>query len=89
MVRHRERPVWSAARRPAYNDALRRGARGCAYGWLDIFVRYAGRQSRPAFDLSVPSINYDLSLRTTAGHLDEDLRIFRAVLATVRLSPSH
>jgi len=38
-------------------------------------------------DPSVPSINYDVGLHTTARYLDEDLRIFRAVLNTVRLAP--
>ena len=56
-------------------------------GWLDIFVVTQAGKPDPAFDASVPTINYDFSLRTTAGHLDEDLPIFRAVLATVRLSP--
>jgi hypothetical protein len=56
-------------------------------GWTDIFVVTQAGKPDPAFDPSVPSINYDFSLRTTAGHLDEDLRIFRGVLATVRLSP--
>jgi hypothetical protein len=56
-------------------------------GWTDIFVVTQAGRPDPAFDPSVPSINYDLSLRTTVGHLDEDLRVFRTVLATVRLSP--
>ncbi len=59
-----------------------------ADGWLNIFVVTQAGKPDPAFDPSVPSINYDLSLHTTAEHLDEDLRIFRAILATIRLSPT-
>jgi hypothetical protein len=57
-------------------------------GWIDVIVvSQAGKPDR-AFDPSVPSINYDVGLHTTPQYLDEDLRIFRAVLNTVRLSPS-
>ncbi len=59
-----------------------------ADGWIDIFVVTQAGKPDPAFDASVPTINYDLSLRTTAEHLDEDLRVFRAVLASVRLAPA-
>lgn len=59
-----------------------------ADGWIDIFVVTQAGKPDPQFDPSVPSVNYDLSLHTTERHLDEDLRTFREVLATVRLSPS-
>jgi hypothetical protein len=59
-----------------------------ADGWIDIIVVTQAGKPDPAFDSSVPSINYDLGLHTTAAYLDEDLRIFRAVLSTVRISPS-
>lgn len=56
-------------------------------GWIDIFVVTQAGKPDPNFDASVPSINYDLRLHTTPRHLGEDLRTFRAVLNTVRLSP--
>jgi hypothetical protein len=58
-----------------------------ADGWINIFVVTQAGKPDPAFDASVPTINYDLRLHTTPQHLDEDLRLFRAILATVRLSP--
>ncbi|HYW67625.1 MAG TPA: hypothetical protein VFB10_13035 [Candidatus Dormibacteraeota bacterium] len=59
----------------------------CPDGWIDIFVVTQAGKPAPDFDASVPSVNYDLSLHTTPGHLKEDLPIFRAVLATIQLSP--
>lgn len=56
-------------------------------GWIDIIVVAQAGKPDPAFDPSVPSINYELRLHTKARYLDEDLRTFRAVLATTRLSP--
>ena len=56
-------------------------------GWIDIIVVTQAGKPDPNFDASVPLINYDLRLHTKARFLDEDLRIFRAVLATIRLSP--
>jgi hypothetical protein len=56
-------------------------------GWIDIIVVTQAGKPDPAFDPSVPSINYDVGLHTSAPYLEEDLRIFRAVLSTVRLSP--
>lgn len=58
------------------------------HGWIDItVVTQAGKADR-AFDASVPLINYDLTLHTRALNLEEDLRTFRVVLRTVRLSPA-
>jgi hypothetical protein len=59
-----------------------------ADGWIDIFVVTQAGKPDPAFDASVPTINYDLRLHTTVRHLDGDLLIFRKVLATVQLSPA-
>ncbi len=59
-----------------------------ANGWIDIFVVTQAGKPDPLFDRSVPLINYNLSLHTKADHLEEDLRVFRRVLETVRLSPS-
>ncbi|MFZ0519725.1 MAG: hypothetical protein WAL95_01800 [Candidatus Acidiferrales bacterium] len=58
-----------------------------ADGWIDIFVVTQAGKPDPQFDASVPSVSYDLSLHTTGRHLDEDLRTFREVLSTVKLSP--
>ena len=55
-------------------------------GWIDIFVVTQGGKPDPQFDATVPSVNYDLSLHTTARHFDEDLRTFRELLSTVKLS---
>ena len=52
-----------------------------------IVVTQAGKPD-PAFDPTVPSVNYDLSLHTGPQNLDEDLRTFRLVLRTIRLSPA-
>jgi hypothetical protein len=56
-------------------------------GWIDIIVVTQAGKPDPACDRSVPSINYDVGVHTSAPYLDEDLRIFRAVLKTVRLAP--
>jgi hypothetical protein len=71
-------------------DAPRSLDRALAAGFLDSRGRKASERheySNGSIDASVPFINYDLSLHTTARYFDEDLRIFRAVLSTVRLSP--
>ncbi|MFZ0883125.1 MAG: hypothetical protein WAN14_06975 [Candidatus Acidiferrales bacterium] len=79
--------------RPAPRDLQIAGMRSKAGrvnradGWIDIFVVTQAGKPDPQFDASVPSVNYDLSLHTTRRHLDEDLRTFREMLATVRLSP--
>jgi hypothetical protein len=57
-------------------------------GRIDIFVVTQEGKPDPAFDASVPSVNYDLWLHTTPDHLEGDLRIFRSVLQTVQLSPT-
>ena len=56
-------------------------------GWIDIFVVTQAGKPDPQFDATVPSVNYELMLHTSARHLDEDLHTFREVLSTVRLSP--
>jgi len=57
-------------------------------GWLDVIVVTQAGKPDPAFDPSAPLINYDLRLHTQTRYLDEDLQTFRAVLRTVRLSPT-
>ena len=57
-------------------------------GWLYILVVTQAGKPDPAFDPTVPSINYDMSLHTRPENLAEDLRVFRAVLRTIQLSPA-
>lgn len=57
-------------------------------GWIDILVVTQAGKPDPLFDASVPSINYDLHLHTRPEHLEKDLRVFRSVLETIRLSPA-
>ena len=57
-------------------------------GWIDIIVVAQGGKPDPAFDPTIPSINYDLSLHTRPENLEEDLRVFRSVLQTVQLRPA-
>ncbi len=59
----------------------------CSDGWIDIFVVTQAGKPDPAFDASVPSVNYVLRLHTRPEHLEGDLRVFRTVLQTIRLSP--
>ena len=57
-------------------------------GSIDIDVVTLAGKPDPAFDPTVPSINYTLSLHTGPKTLTEDLQIFRAVLRTIRISPA-
>ena len=68
--------------------AIKAGRVDRSDGWIDVIVVTRAGKPAPDFDPHVPSVNYDLTLHTKPRHLDEDLRIFRAVLSTVRLSPS-
>jgi hypothetical protein len=52
-----------------------------------IVVTQAGKPA-PDFDASVPSINYSIVLLTTKKHLEEDMRSYRLILKTIRISPS-
>jgi hypothetical protein len=56
-------------------------------GRIEIVVVAQAGTPDPAFDPVVPPFSYDLSLYTTPEHLEEDLRVFRTVLKTIRLSP--
>ena len=56
-------------------------------GWIEIIVVTQAGTPDPDFDPSVPFINYDLSLHTTPDHFEDDLRVFRIELQTIRLSP--
>lgn len=57
-------------------------------GWTDVIVVTQAGKPDPAFDATVPSVNYVLRLRTNPKHQEEDLRTFRTVLQTIQLSPS-
>jgi hypothetical protein len=52
-----------------------------------LVVTQAGRPA-PDFDATVPSINYSICLLTSEEHLEADLRFFRAILKTIRISPA-
>jgi len=56
-------------------------------GWVDVMVVTQAGKPDPAFDPSVPSIKYTLGLHTETRYLDQDLRTFRTILGTIRLSP--
>jgi hypothetical protein len=57
-------------------------------GWIDIIVVTQAGKPDPAFDASVPSINYSVRLHTMPDRLEQDLRVFRLVLTAVQLSPA-
>lgn len=56
-------------------------------GWLDVVVVTQAGKPDPLYDATVPSVNYDINLHTKPPYLDEDLRIFRELLRTIRLAP--
>jgi hypothetical protein len=56
-------------------------------GSIEIIVVTQAGKPNPDFDASVPSFNYDMRLYTDAGHLADDLAVFRTVLKAVRLDP--
>lgn len=60
-----------------------------AHGWLDVVVVTQGGMPDPAFDPSVPSINYDIRLHTQRRYLDKDLSVLRTVLQTIQLAAEH
>jgi hypothetical protein len=51
-----------------------------------LVVTQAGKPALD-FDATVPSINYSVVLLTTKEHLENDLRFFRVILKTIRISP--
>jgi hypothetical protein len=56
-------------------------------GWVVLIV--ATQAGAPdAFEPNEPSVNYLFSLRTNREHLDQDLKVFRTILQTVKLSPA-
>lgn len=57
------------------------------HGWVYVIVETQAGKPDPDFDPSVPSINYSLTLHTTRKSLERDLRVFRRVLRTMRISP--
>lgn len=56
-------------------------------GNVEILVVTQAGKPASDFKASVPSINYSLCLLTSEGHLDADLRFFRTILKTIRISP--
>lgn len=56
-------------------------------GWVYILVETQAGKPDIEFDPRVPSVNYSLTLHTRPQNLKGDLRIFRRVLQTIRLSP--
>jgi hypothetical protein len=60
-----------------------------ADGWIDVIVVTQAGKPSPDFDSSVPSYNYDLRLHTLPKYLKQDLRVFRAVLHTIKLDPDN
>ncbi len=56
-------------------------------GRIEILVVTQAGKPDPDFDPTVPSVNYDLRLRTRSEHMEADLTVFRHVLQTIRLSP--
>jgi len=51
-----------------------------------LVVTQAGKPAAD-FDPTVPSINYSVELLTNKEHLENDLRFFRIILKTIRISP--
>jgi len=58
-----------------------------ANGKVEIIVVAQAGKPNPDFDASAPGFNYSISLKSSARNLDEDLRMFRMILKTIRLSP--
>lgn len=56
-------------------------------GWIDVIVVTQAGKPDPRYDPKVPTVNYELRLHTKAAYLNEDLRVFREVLRTIRLAP--
>jgi len=77
------RPAPGGLRIPGLPSASARVNR--SDGWIEIIVVTQAGTPDPDFDPSVRLINYNLSLRTTPDHFEDDLRLFRIVLRTIRL----
>lgn len=56
-------------------------------GWVIVFVAAQAGEPDPAFDATVPYVNYDISLQTTLRLLPDDLKVLRKVLEKLRLEP--
>lgn len=56
-------------------------------GSIDVIVVTQAGKPDPAFDADVPFVNYQLSLHSGPAHVSADLRVFRQILRTIRLSP--
>jgi hypothetical protein len=58
-------------------------------GKVEILVVTQAGKHDPRFpdEGSVPAINYSIYLLTSEEHLEEDLRFFRIILKTIRISP--
>ncbi len=57
-------------------------------GSIEIIVATQAGKPAADFDTSVPSINYEVNLSTDTQNLDNDLKIFRTVLKTIKIAPS-
>jgi hypothetical protein len=70
---------------PRASDRHREGER--PDGWIElVVVTQAGKPS--GYEPNEPSVNYIFSLYTRSEHLDEDLKVFRTILQTVKLPSS-
>jgi len=56
-------------------------------GSVEIIVVTMAGKPDPDFDPSVPSFDYWFSLTTNAQHLEDDLKVFRLMLKTIKISP--
>jgi hypothetical protein len=56
-------------------------------GWMDIVVVTQAGEPDPDYDATAPYMNYTLWLHTNSDSLDEDLRSFRTMLHTIKISP--
>jgi hypothetical protein len=56
-------------------------------GWTDVIVVTQAGKPDPAYDPSVASVNYCLGLHTNLEYMEEDLRVFRCILKTIRINP--
>lgn len=54
-------------------------------GWIDLIVVTQAGEPSP-MEPAEPSINYIFDLHTRSEHLEEDLKVFRKILQTVKLA---
>ncbi|MGA9670067.1 MAG: hypothetical protein WBQ94_12715 [Terracidiphilus sp.] len=56
-------------------------------GKVEILVVTQAGKPAPDFDATVPSINYSIYLLTSEENLEQDMKFFRIILETIRISP--